>query len=59
MAEAVERLDRAAQAQGVPIAPALARQVLPDLLADLPEPAEPGGGDEDSAARSPMAAGLL
>jgi chromosomal replication initiation ATPase DnaA len=59
MAEAVERLDRAAQAQGVPIAPALARQVLADLLADLPEPAEPGGGDEDSVSRSPMAAGLL
>lgn len=59
MAEAVERLDRAAQALGVPIAPALARQVLPDLLADLPEPAEPGDGDEDSVSRSPSVAGLL
>lgn len=59
MAEAVERLDRAAQALGVPIAPALARQVLPDLLADLPEPTEPAGGDEDSVSRSPLAAGLL
>jgi chromosomal replication initiation ATPase DnaA len=54
MAEAVERLDRAAQALGVPIAPALARQVLPDLLADLPEPP-----DDSSVAPSPSPAGLL
>lgn len=58
-AEAVERLDRAAQALGMPIAPALARQVLPDLLADLPDPPEPGGADEDSVSPSPSAAGLL
>ena len=38
IAEAVDRLDHAAQARGVAIAPALARQVLPDLLADLPDP---------------------
>lgn len=54
MAEAVERLDRAAQALGVPIAPALARQVLPDLLADLPEPA-----DDSSETPSPSVGGLL
>lgn len=55
IAEAVDRLDRAAQALGVAIAPALARQVLPDLLADLP--------DDDFASPpppvSPAAGGLL
>ena len=47
---AVERLDRAAQTLGVPIAPALARAVLPDLLADLPD-----APDEDFA--TPAASG--
>jgi chromosomal replication initiation ATPase DnaA len=47
---AVARLDRAAQTLGVPIAPALARDVLPDLLADLPDAA-----DEDFA--TPAASG--
>jgi chromosomal replication initiation ATPase DnaA len=57
LAEAVERLDRAAQAFAVPIAPALARQVLPDLLADLPDSPEPA--NEDSVSPSPSADGLL
>jgi hypothetical protein len=56
MAEAVERLDRAAQALAVPIAPALAREVLPDLLADLPDPAPE---HDDSVSPSPSPAGLL
>ena len=55
IAEAVERLDRAAQALGTAIAPALARHVLPDLLADLPDCAP----DEDFAAASPSPGGLL
>ncbi len=37
IADAVARLDEAAQCDGVAIGPALARQVLPDLLADLPD----------------------
>lgn len=57
LAEAVERLDRAAQAFAVPIAPALARQVLPDLLADLPDSPEPA--NEDSVSPSPSLEGLL
>jgi chromosomal replication initiation ATPase DnaA len=56
-AEAVARLDQAAQALGAAIAPALARQVLPDLLADLPE--EPVRQDDDFAAASPGPGGLL
>jgi len=60
MAEAVERLDRAAQALAVPIAPALAREVLPDLLADLPDPGPDLGPDhDDSVSPSPSGAGLL
>ena len=40
--DAVIRLDRAAQCDGTPISPALARITLPDLLADLdPEIADP------------------
>ena len=56
MAEAVERLDRAAQALAAPIAPPLARQVLPDLLADVPEPEEE---HDVSVPASPSLAGLL
>ena len=49
IAEAVDRLDHAAQALGAPIAPALARQVLPGLLADIPEQAEPCADNADFA----------
>ena len=68
IAEAVERLDRAGQAMGAAISPALARQVLPDLLADLPDASEPSPGDppaddDDFAslllAPSPVPGGLL
>lgn len=51
---AVERLDCAAQALGVPIVPALARTVLADLLADLPEAA---GGDSNEVFAAPAACG--
>lgn len=51
---AVERLDRAAQTLGVPIAPALARAVLPDLLADLPD-----APDEEFAAPAASGPSLL
>lgn len=53
IASAVARLDDAAQVLGTAIAPALARQVLPDLLADLPEEAEPAPANEDFAADGP------
>lgn len=59
IAEAVERLDRAAQALGAPIAPALARLALADLLADLPDPAPTEPDGEGCAAPSPPDAGLL
>ena len=60
IAEAVERLDGAGQALGTAISPALARLILPDLLADMPEsPAE----DDDFASfappPSPVPGGLL
>jgi len=62
IATAVARLDLAAQVLGSAIAPALARQVLPDLLADLPEQDNPPA-DEDFAASwppgSPAMGGLL
>ncbi len=63
IATAVARLDHAAQVLGTAIAPALARQVLPDLLADLPEEPDTAPADEDFATRgppgSPPAQGLL
>jgi chromosomal replication initiation ATPase DnaA len=59
-AEAVARLDRAAQALAAPIAPALARLVLPDLLADLPDSDLPPSGmahpDDDVLAAHPAPA---
>ena len=42
IAAAVARLDPAAQALGTAIAPPLARLVLPDLLADVPDPSPDG-----------------
>ncbi len=63
IATAVARLDHAAQALGTAIAPALARQTLPDLLADLPEEVDAAPANEDSAEHappgSPPARGLL
>lgn len=63
IATAVARLDHAAQVLGTAIAPALARQILPDLLADLPEAADAAPATEDFAEHappgSPVARGLL
>ena len=63
IAEAVERLDRAGQAMGAAISPALARQILPDLLADLPDAPDPPADDDDFAllppAPSPAHGGFL
>lgn len=60
LAGAVERLDRAGQALGAAITPALARLVLPDLLADVPELS---AEDDDFASLpsvpSPVPGGLL
>lgn len=63
IADAVERLDRAAQALGIAITPALARLVLPDMLADLPDAPDACAEDDDFAsspgAPSPVPGGLL
>ncbi len=59
IAEAVDRLDQAALTQAAAISPALARQALPDLLADLPEPCEPPSPYDDFASSSLPPAGLL
>ena len=53
IAEAVERLDRAGQALGAAISPALARQALPDLLADVPDAPELSAEYDDFASLSP------
>jgi len=58
-AAAVERLDRAAQALGAPIAPALARLALPDLLADLPDPQDADALDDNSMSASRGGGALL
>jgi chromosomal replication initiation ATPase DnaA len=54
-AEAVARLDQAAQALAAPIGPALARHVLPDLLADLPDCELPAPDHDDFASHAPSA----
>ena len=62
IATAVARLDHAAQVLGTAIAPALARQVLPDLLADLPEQDNPLANEDFAAScppGSPTLGGLL
>ena len=55
IADAVACLDEAAQALGAAITPALARQVLPGLIADPDEDTQP----LSVAAASPTAGGLL
>ncbi len=58
--EAVERLDRAGQALGAAITPALARLVLPDLLADVADgPVDHEDCASSGRAPSPVAGGLL